>query len=158
MKELLSENNIQLINQAAYFEKEAAQTYEHFSNIAKVKGLFGCSKFFLNESKDEHSHFQKLADFMNDMGELISMPSIAGLSEEIESIDEIFEKAYELELNLLEFYEGLLEELPARCRPIVLEMIEKQVTSVGEYGDLIARLAITEDDILIFDQELGNGL
>ena len=158
MRELISVDNLELINQAGHLEKLAAQTYEHFGNVCRMKGLFGCTKFFLNESKDEHAHFQKLANFLNDVGELITMPSIEMQDEDVETIDEMFEKAYELELSLLEFYEHLLDELPARFRNIILEMVEIQVKSVGEYGDLIARLAVTGDDILIFDQELGNGL
>jgi hypothetical protein len=123
-----------------------------------MKGLFGCEKYFLAEAKDENKHFQKLAKFLNDMGVRICMPALEEQDEDIETIDEMFEKAYEMELNLLEYYESIEEELPTRCENIILEMVQIQVKSVGEYGDLIARLSITGDDILVFDQEIGNGL
>lgn len=158
MRALISTDHSELINKAGHLEKFAAQTYEHFANIARMKGLYGAEKFFLNEAKDENKHFQKLAKFMNDMGVLITMPALEEQNEEIETIDELFEKAYDMELNLLEYYESIEEELPGRFENIILEMIQIQVKSVGEYGDLLARLSIVGDDILVFDQELGNGL
>jgi hypothetical protein len=39
-------------------------------------------------------------------------------------------------------------------KPLIHHYIELQVESVGEYGDLIARLMRTSEPILI-DQELG---
>jgi len=158
MKELISKDELSSINEAGRLEKLASQTYEHFANIARMKGLFGCTKYFLSESKQEGKHFQKLASFLNDVGQIICMPSLQEMDDDFETLDEMFEHAYEMELELLEYYEGLLEDFPARFRNILLEMVEIQVKSVGEYADLIARLSLTNDDILIFDQELGNGL
>lgn len=158
MRELLKPEEIELFNKAGHFEKLAAQTYEHLANIARMKGLFGCEKYFLAEAKDENKHFQKLAKFLNDMGVRICMPALEEQDEDIETIDDMFEKAYEMELNLLEYYESIEEELPTRCENIILEMVQIQVKSVGEYGDLLARLAITGDDVIVFDQEIGNGL
>jgi len=157
MKELISTEHLDLINEAGRLEKTASQTYEHFANVVRMKGLFGCEKFFIAESKDENKHFQKLAKFLNAVGELITMPALDEMAEEFENLDSMLEHAYELELELLEYYEKLLDELPARFRNIILEMVDIQVKAVGEYADLIARLSLT-DDILIFDQELGNGL
>lgn len=158
MKELISKDELSSINEAGRLEKLASQTYEHFANIARMKGLFGCTKYFLNESKQESEHFQKLASFLNDVGETICMPALEEMDDKYETLDEMFEHAYEMELELLEYYEGLLDDFPARFRNILLEMVEIQVKSVGEYADLIARLSLTNDDILIFDQELGYGL
>lgn len=157
MKELISAEHLDLINEAGKLEKTASQTYEHFANIVRMKGLFGCEKFFLNESKDESEHFQKLAKFLNDVGAIITMPALEEMDEDFESLDSMLEHAYELELSLLEFYEEALETLPARFKNLILNLVEIQVKSVGEYADLIARLSLT-DDILLFDQELGNGL
>jgi ferritin len=42
----------------------------------------------------------------------------------------------------------------------LLQFLETQRKSVGEYGDLLSRLAIVADDkcgLIIIDQELGNG-
>ena len=158
MRELLKPEEIELFNRAGHFEKLAAQTYEHLANVARMKGLFGCEKYFLAEAKDENKHFQKLAKFLNDMGVRICMPALEEQDEDIETIDEMFEKAYEMELNLLEYYESIEEELPTRCENIILEMVQIQVKSVGEYGDLLARLELVGDDVLLFDQEIGNGL
>lgn len=158
MRELLKPEEIELFNKAGHYEKLAAQTYEHLANIARMKGLFGCEKYFLAEAKDENKHFQKLAKFLNDMGVRICMPMLEEQDEDIETIDEMFEKAYEMELNLLDYYETIEDELPSRCENIILEMLQIQVKSVGEYGDLLARLELVGDDVLLFDQEIGNGL
>jgi hypothetical protein len=67
---------------------------------------------------------------------------------------EAFEAALEMETNLLDKYEAAWDKCSPKIKPLIHHYIELQVESVGEYGDLIARLSRTSEPILI-DQELG---
>jgi hypothetical protein len=60
----------------------------------------------------------------------------------------------DMESSLLSKYEESYEKASPKLKGLILDFINLQVESVGEYGDLIARLSRTNEPILI-DQELG---
>lgn len=49
-------------------ELYVSNLYKHFANQLQRLGYFGAQKYYLKESADELSHYQKLADYCNDMG------------------------------------------------------------------------------------------
>jgi len=143
-----------MINKLGVEELTASQTYLHLSNTMKTIGFFGAEKFFMNESNSEREHYNKLEAFMNDMNEQIEVRTLQAVNIEIDDLMEAFEHALEMEMNLLGQYEAAWDKSSAKLKPLLHHFIELQVESVGEYGDLIARLSRTNEPILI-DQELG---
>jgi ferritin len=154
MKKLLTSQEVEMINKLGVEELTASQTYLHLSNTMKTIGFFGAEKFFMNESNSEREHYNKLEAFMNDMNEQIEVRTIQAVNIEIDDLMEAFEHALEMEMNLLGQYEAAWDKSSAKLKPLLHHFIELQVESVGEYGDLIARLSRTNEPILI-DQELG---
>jgi ferritin len=154
MKKLLTTQEVEMINKLGVEELTASQTYLHLSNTMKTIGFFGAEKFFMNESNSEREHYNKLEAFMNDMNEQIEVRTIQAVNIEIDDLMEAFEHALEMEMNLLGQYEAAWDKSSAKLKPLLHHFIELQVESVGEYGDLIARLSRTNEPILI-DQELG---
>ena len=155
---LIPEYCVEKFNEALYQEMYVSHLYHHVANHMQMMGYFGAQKFFLGESQDELTHFQKIVDFLNDIGEVAKMPSIPAMNEEVESLMGVLTMAYEQELELLNFYSDFYKTGEPVCQQILLEFIEIQRKAVGEYGDLIARLEIIKDDpcgLLMFDQELG---
>jgi hypothetical protein len=67
---------------------------------------------------------------------------------------EALEFAYEMEVDLLDKYEEAYEKSSPKMKALIYDFLKLQTSSVGEYGDLIARLELTQEPILI-DQELG---
>ena len=65
--------------------------------------------------------------------------------------------AYQMEKDLLMEYEKSAKnsELSLKVVLLLQDFTTHQVGAVGEYGDLLARLALT-NNMLLFDQELGN--
>ena len=70
------------------------------------------------------------------------------------------DKRYETELELYNSYKGWYSD--ASDDPVVqqflLQFLELQRTSVGEYGDLLSRIQLVDGDkagMLLIDQELG---
>lgn len=154
MKKLLTEKEIAMINDLGHDELMASHVYTHLTNSMKTIGFFGAEKFFLAESLSEREHYAKLEGFMNDMNEQITVPALEAVDVDIEDLMDAFQYAYEIETNLLAKYEDAWEKATPKLKALINEFIDIQVESVGEYGDLIARLSRTNEPIFI-DQELG---
>jgi ferritin len=154
MKKLLTPDEVEMINKLGVEELTASQTYLHLSNTMKTIGFFGAEKFFMNESNSEREHYNKLEAFMNDMNEQIEVRTLQAVNIEIDDLMEAFEHALEMEMNLLGQYEEAYKKSSPKLQALIHHFLELQVESVGEYGDLIARLSRTAEPILI-DQELG---
>jgi len=65
--------------------------------------------------------------------------------------------AYQMEKDLMMAYETSARRSDISLKVVLLlqDFTTHQVGAVGEYGDLLARLNLT-DNMLLFDQELGN--
>jgi ferritin len=117
-------------------------------------GFFGASKFFLKEADQEVIHYQKIINFCNDLGVL---PEISNTFTDlkVDSLQLALKTAYDAELNLLNEYKKLssLSMEEPTLFYFSLEFVKEQVKSVGEFGDLLSRLELTKEPILL-DQEL----
>lgn len=154
MKNLLTPQEVKMLNNLGKEELKASQTYLHFSNTMKTIGFFGAEKFFMAESNSEREHFSKLETFMNDMNEQIEVPAIEAVNTNIQDLMDAFEYAIEMEMDLLAMYEDAYKMASPKMQALIHHFLEIQTEAVGEYGDLIARLSRTNEPILI-DQELG---
>lgn len=157
MKNLLSEIEIKTLNKFGQFEMTASHTYMHLANSMKTISAFGAEKFFNAESDDERVHYRAIEEFMNDMGAQLSVESLESENTAIPDIKSALETAYQMELELMEAYEksAINPELSFKVKLKLYEFVEIQTKAVGEYGDLLARIALT-NDMLLFDKELGN--
>ena len=140
MKDLLSSQEIEMINELGQMELEASQLYLHLANSMKSINFFGAASFFTNESNTEREHYAKLEDFMNNLGEQLEVRAISAVKAPVN--------------DLLGEYEDAWEKSSPKTKALFHHFIELQTESVGEYGDLIARLSRTSEPILI-DQELA---
>ena len=155
--EIINTKLAEKLNRALESEMYASHLYRHFAIQLQFKGYFGTQSFFLNESNDELTHFQKLVDFLNDVGYQAIMPAVPECDEDASSLKEAFTIAFETEKELLDLYVGIYKENDPIVQEVILDFIKIQRKAVGEYGDLLARLEIIKDDpcgLLIFDQEM----
>lgn len=159
---IISANLKAVLDEAVHAELYAANLYKHIANQLQRLGYFGAQKFFLKESASELEHYQLHVDFQNDVGTVAKVPSIEAMNEPIKSFSDAIELGYETELELYESYKSFYEQ--ASSDPVVqqflLQFLELQRTSVGEYGDLLARIQLVDQDkagMLLIDQELGEG-
>jgi len=154
MENLLSPKEIEMINDLGQMELEASQLYLHLANSMKSINFFGAAAFFINESNTEREHYSKLEDFMNNMGEQLEVRAVSAVKSPINDLMDSLQAALEAEMDLLGEYEDAWEKSSPKCKVLFNEFIQLQSDSVGEYGDLIARLSRTSEPILI-DQELA---
>ena len=148
----VKDNNI--LNEAYKNELIASHTYRALANCMQGHGYFGAQSYFLGESADELSHAQKVSDYMNDMGAEAETPTLPAIETDVENLKSALEEAMDMEKALKGKYEKWYENASVSTQIFIIEMIKIQTKSVGEYGDLLARLALTKEPILI-DQELA---
>lgn len=158
LKSLLAPADSTKINKAIEHELYASSFYKRFAACLQNMGYFGCQKYFQGESEDELKHYQKWVDFINDRGELSAMPTIAAVKDEPKTLIDFFRAAYDLELELEEYYHDFYKKTSdVAIQQRLLEFIEIQRTSIGEFGDLIATLERCGDEkgaLLLFDKEI----
>jgi ferritin len=158
---LLDKPTEDMLNKAVHAELYASHLYRHVSNQMQRVGFFGTQKFFAGESADELKHYQLIADYMNDRGTSAKVPALEACTEVATDIADAIELGYETELQLMRDYEKWYRE--CKCvttQQFLLQFLETQRKSVGEYGDLMSRLGLVSGDkagMLMMDQELGNG-
>lgn len=149
-----------MLDDAVHSELYASNLYKHVANQLQRIGFFGAQKFFLNESADELKHYQLHVDFQNDVGTVAKVPAIESMDEPIIGLTDAIQLGYETELELYNNYKKWYSSSAADpvVQQFLLQFLEIQRTSVGEYGDLLARLALVGDDkagLILIDQELG---
>lgn len=160
-KELLDKGCVKKFEKAIEFELGHFYLYKRLANIMQGMGYFGAQKYFLAESAEEDTHYQKHIDFLNDYGVAPKLPTLAPETEEIASLMDALVSAFENELDLLKFYRELAKEEGEEYPEIGAYLnffLDTQREHVGFYGDMIARLETVGKDecgILIIDKELG---
>lgn len=148
------------LDDAVHSELYASNLYKHVANQLQRLGYFGAQKFFAGESADELTHYQKIVDFQNDVGTVAKVPAIEAMTDSIKTLSDAIELGYETELELYNNYKtwyGAASGDPV-VQQFLLQFLEIQRTSVGEYGDLLARIHLVDQDkagMLLIDQELG---
>ena len=156
---LLDKATEDMLNKAVHSELYASHLYKHVANQMQRIGFFGAQKFFAGESGDELEHYQKIADYMNDRGSMASTPALEACKEKPAGLVDAIELGFDTELQLMRDYEKWYRE--CKCvttQQFLLQFLEIQRKSVGEYGDLLARLSNVSADragLLMIDQELG---
>ena len=157
MEKLLSEAEIKTLNKFGQFELTASHTYLFLANRMKSLSYFGAEKFFNSESDSEREHYRKIEKFMSDLGCELSVEGVDKADHPVTNVKEALELAYMIEKDLLDAYETAARnsELSLKVVLLLQDFTTHQVEAVGEYGDLLARIELT-NDMLLFDKELGN--
>ncbi len=141
-KDLISERTGKFLATAMADEMYASHLYRYVSNKLQFIGFFGAQKYFKKESENELTHFDKIAQFYNDMNCVSPMPLVPKIEDKIDSLADALEIYYKAEYNLLEKYEKAY--IYANASDVVtaqflFQFLEIQRESVGEASDLIAR-------------------
>jgi len=144
------------LDSAIHSELFASNLYKHVANQLQRLGWFGAQKFFSEESATELTHYQKLVDYINDVGSVAKVPMIEAMTDVITDLQDAIQLGYDTEKQLLDDYLDWYKSSDAMTQQFLLQFIEIQRTSVGEYGDLLSRLKLASGDkcaMLLIDQE-----
>ena len=156
MEKLLTEIEEKELNKFGKLELTASQAYLKLSNRMKSLSYFGAEKFFLDESNGEREHYLKIEKFASDLGGELSVEALAAIDCSCTDIKSALEMAYQMEKDLLAEYETSARRTDLSLKVVLLlqDFTTHQVGAVGEYLDLLARLALT-NDMLLFDKDLA---
>jgi ferritin len=160
-QQLLDTACVATFEEAVGYELLHAQMYRHLASQMQGIGYFGAQKYFLAEIPEEQEHFQRHINFLNDMGVTIDIPEVPMYKKKIKTLEEAITMAYETELDLLKYYRKMAKtegfEYPEILQHL-MQFLEIQLTTVGEYGDWLARIELAKDDacgLLFIDAEMG---
>jgi len=158
LKNLLSHKAGVILQTAIGQELYASNLYKHLANQCQRLGYFGAANYFKKESNDELEHYQLIVDYMNDLGSVAEVPDIDGCDDKISTLLDAVERAYKAEVDLGKKYTTWHDQVDPMTAQFLLQFLEIQRKSIGEYGDLLSRLEIADENpaaILIIDKELG---
>lgn len=158
MKNLLAPKTEAMLNKAIAAELFAHNFYRHLANQMQRLGYFGAAKFFSAEAAAELEHYQLHVDYINDRGSVAKVPEVPAMKDPVTGLRDAVDQALETELQLGEDYEAWYSECGCvTTQQHLLQFLETQRRSVGEFGDLQARLERAGDDacgLLLIDQEM----
>jgi ferritin len=160
VKSLLSGKMRKGLQDALYVELYQSNLWKSLANQLQRLGLFGTQKYFLAESAEELTHYQMIVEFMNDMGDCADVPKIDAITDKIKTLGDSLEIGYETELEVYNQYKKFYQEAEEEdcvVAQFLLQFMEIQRKAVGEYGDLLAKYKIAEEnkEILFFDKGMG---
>lgn len=160
-KSLLSASMKKGLQSALQVELYQSNLWKSLANQMQRLGYFGSQKYFLAESAEELTHYQIIADFMNDMGDMADVPAIEAIKDKVESIGDALEIGYETELDVLNQYKKLYKEAEEEDCAVGIflqQFITIQVKAVGHYGDLLAKYKVAEatKELLEFDEHIAD--
>ena len=158
MPTLIPISSLRIINQTIQAELDAFYLYKHLANQTQRLGLFGASSYFHKESADEMAHYQLHADFLNDRGTVAELPTIEEITDGVGGLMDALKTALQSEIALGNKYANWYGETAIKdpmTGQHLLQFIEFQRKSIGEYGDWIQRLTMANGNVILIDQELG---
>ena len=161
IKSLLSSKLKKGLQEALQIELQQASLWKSLANQMQRLGYFGTQKYFLAESAEELTHYQIIADFMNDMGDVAQIPQIEAIKDKAENIGDALDIGYQMEREVMDMYRDFSKEAFEECQvtyQFLLQFLEIQRKAVGHYGDLLAKYKVAEatKEILEFDEHIND--
>ncbi len=164
-KPLIDKSCTAKIEAAMKYELGHFYLYKHLGICMQAAGYFGAAAYFDKESAEENGHAQKHINFLNDMGVLAKLPSLAPEKEQPTSLYDAIGLAYENEKDLLDYYKEAykdsLDDAPVMVH--LADFVKLQTEAVGFLGDILATMESEKDNknvCMVIDQklkELANG-
>lgn len=164
MESLLTKPVLTALNEAVAQELFAHTLYLNLALQMQGLGYFGAEKYFRSESESEYGHAKILTDYINDRGQVASVPAIVKQTEKPETLKAAFMTSLQAEVDLEAFYLDIYEKCEEEtdeggwgdCQTAIFlqEMLIIQRKSIGEVKDFLAtldRCGTNEAALLMFD-------
>lgn len=158
IKNLVTADIQKIIDAAILEELKASMFYRNLANQCQRIGYFGAASYFSGEAGDELEHYQKHVNYLNDMGSIATIPAIPSMNLKVQSLEAALQASYNIEVALADKYEEWYKACCPMTQQHLLFFLEIQRKSIGEYGDLLSRVAACKGDecgLLIIDKEMG---
>jgi ferritin len=149
-KPLLNEDCIKSFEKALEWELSHFYMYKLLANKCQMLGYFGAQAYFLAESGEEETHYQKHVDLLNDEGILAKLPILAPEKDNsVKCLCDAIGMAYDNELALLEYYREMYKDEVMEYPEVATHLsffLDTQREAVGFYGDILAMFETEKDN------------
>lgn len=139
--EKLEQGTIALLQSRLLDEFNAFALYRSATNYCQNVGFFKASEFFKAESSDELEHAKNIENYLTQWNVTPILPTIPAPEVNFKGLSDIIEKAYEIELSLLEKYVDSSSKLFKAGDLATFDFLQEfrkiQNDSVAEYSDKI---------------------
>jgi ferritin len=160
----LKKETIKYLTARLHDEYAAHYLYRSAANYCHNVGYEKAAKFFDKEAEDELTHAKILQKYANDWNVYLVMPEIED-TPIFESFIDIIEKAYGIEVALLDSYEedalDCFEMKDLATFTFLQQFIEIQTESVADYSDKINALKLIDTknklDVLYYSNKYFKG-
>jgi ferritin len=154
----LSDKTIKILTDRIKDEYTAHYYYRAATNWCADMNYKKAAAFFENEAKDELGHSEILQQYMTDFNIIPEIPS-AKISHTFNSLEEIINGAYEMELALMKAYNKDSQTVfsdDITTFDVLTKFRKIQKGAVVEYNDLINALSLIDSkdkfQVLYFEQ------
>lgn len=163
MKALISESLISVLSQQISEERYNSNLYLCIFSYLEAKGLRNLANIFMEQSREENEHSEKIAVFLAYMGARFDVPDIGGCNSGFSGLIQIGKMFLDREVatstSLAEIKDMAIEEKSPVAEEFLRHMIGLQSREYEEAGDFLAKAILLEDDwkfISLWDIELGS--
>ena len=156
---MLQEPVLQALQLQMAHEFENFQLYKHFSGICDFQSLLGATKWFDIQSQEEYGHFNKFYNYISDKGHIPEMPELKKLEPAIITLDLLFTQTVALEAKTTDNLRLVSEVCKAanddQTFGLIQWFLNEQISEEKEVQDILKRVLLSSNNLLIIDQELG---
>jgi ferritin len=140
-------------------EYNNCRMYKAFSGIADYMSLLGACSWFQTQSLEEYGHFDKFYSYISDKGHIPHLSVLPEIPPQIMTLDQLFVQTVALENQTLEHLKTLAEICKEmkddQSYELVLWYLKEQVEECKSCEDILKRVIMSMNNILIIDQELA---
>lgn len=149
---------VSLINQQINHELYSWYLYLSLSTVFERAGMFGFEKWAKTQAGEEQSHAHKMIEYLQDKREMVELTAVAAPEVTCDSVLSALKVALEHEIKVTTWINDIVAATSterdytsfAFLQQFVLEQIEEE----KKVADLIARVTIAGDDVILVDHEL----
>ena len=145
----ISKPTMSIINPLASLEMEQVGFYKQLSALASNMGFNKAAAYFLAESQEEATHFDKWLDYVTGRGNEFNVPAMVAPTTPSASLIDLVNHAIEKETAVSkEYNKGALEVMvkDQLTYQLMLEFLRIQSDAIKTYSDMVATLEGLEDD------------
>jgi ferritin len=154
----------QAINRHLESEFQASHTYLAMSIWLREKDLAGFSQYMHAKSDEERTHAARMIAYLVDCDEEVILPTIQAPPRHWESVQQLFDRVYEMEkevtASINQLY-SLADERSERSAAAMLDwFVEEQIKEEAEARFVRKRLRLAGDNaaaLLLLDQQFLEG-
>ena len=160
---ILPSKVVALLIQRVLNELTARYFYEAAANWCRRLGYTNSEAFFKSEAGDENTHYNKLLDYLADWNNTPILPDIKVPDVSFTSLQDIFQKAYDMENDLSKLYQNDSAEIFS-IHMMTFDFLQFfrniQNESIIDYSTKLNQIELylpTDPQLVRFDNEVLEG-